>query len=68
MGMAMAVDLRVGESVIAQVESAGKQCEILVTLGKKRGGGGTVARLLITAPQTVVLIPPNKQNLGNPEK
>lgn len=59
--MGMSVDLKVGESVIASAEIAGKPCEIRVTLSKKRGGGSAGARLLITAPPAVVLTPPNKQ-------
>jgi hypothetical protein len=62
--MGMSVDLKVGESVIASAEIAGQPCEIRVTLSKKRGGGSAGARLLITAPPTVTLTPPNKQKLA----
>jgi len=58
--MGMSCDLKVGEAVVATVPPSSEGCEIHIALGKKRGGSG--ARIVVTAPHSVKLTPPNKQD------
>lgn len=54
--MGMCIDMKVGESVLATARHG--DFYVKVTVEKKSGGG---VRLVVTAPPSVVLVPPNKQ-------